>query len=55
MSKPSLPVLNLDEMMEEYAEREEETVQATQAETEQEGERAEEVRAETEQPTEEAR
>ena len=55
MCEPSPLVPNLNEMMEEYAEMEEETVQVTQAETKQEGERAEEARAKTEQPVEETR
>ena len=45
MSKPSNLVSNLNEIMEEYAEKEEEAVQATQAKIEEE-ERAEEARAE---------
>ena len=47
-------VPNQNKMMEEYAEREEEVVQATQVETRQEEERAEE-KAEIEQPVEETR
>ena len=54
MSEPSHFVPNLNGMMEEYAEREEEAVQATHAETGQEEERVDE-RAEIEQPVEETR
>ena len=53
MSEPSNLVPNLNEIMEDYTEREEETVQATQAKIEEEG-RAE-ARAEPEQPVEETR
>ena len=52
MSEPSNLVPNLNEIMEEYTEREEETVQATQAKIEEE--RAE-ARAKPEQPVEETR
>ena len=55
MSGTSPLVPNLNEMMEEDAKREEETVKSTQAETEQEGERAEEAKAETEQSVEETK
>ena len=55
MSEHSHLVPNQNEMMEEYAEREEETVQATQAKTKKEGERAEEARSEIEQAVEETR
>ena len=54
MSKATNLIPNLNEIMEEYIEREEETVQVTQAETGQEEERAK-VRAEPEQLTEESR
>ena len=47
MSELSKLIPNLNEIMEEYAEREEEVVQTTQAETEQEEERVE-SRAEVE-------
>ena len=53
MSEPSNLVPNLNEIMEEYTGREEETVQETQAEIEEEG-RAE-ARAEPEQLVEETR
>ena len=55
MSEPSPLVPDLKEMMEEYAEMEEETVHATQAEIEQEGKIAEEARGETEQLVEDTR
>ena len=54
MSEPLNLVPNLNEIIEDYAEREEEAVQATQVEIEQEGERVE-SRAEVEQPVEETR
>ena len=54
MSEPTNLVLNLNEIMEEYTESEEETVQVTQEETGQANDRAE-VRAEPEQPVEESR
>ena len=54
MSEPSPLVPDLKEMMEEYAEMEEETVHATQAETEQKGEIAE-ARGETKQLVEDTR
>ena len=54
MFKPTDLVPNLNEIMEEYAEREEETVEAAQAETGQIEERAE-VNKEPEQPMEESR
>ena len=54
MSELSNLVPNLNEIVEEYAKREEEAVQATQVETEQEGERVE-SKAEVEQPVEETR
>ena len=54
MSEPLNLVRNLNEIMEEYVEREEETVQATQAETGQEEERVEAI-AEVEQLAEETR
>ena len=47
MSEPLNLIPNLNEIMEEYTEREEEAVQVTQAETGQEEERAED-RAEPE-------
>ena len=53
MFEPSNLVLNLNEILEEYTEREEETIQATQVEIEEE-ERAK-ARAEPEQPMEETR
>ena len=43
MSEPTNLVPNLNEIMEEYTEREEETVQAAQAETKQEEGRVEEI------------
>ena len=52
MFEPINLVPNLNEIMEEYFEREEETVQVTQAETGQSEERAE-VSTELEQPMEE--
>ena len=55
MYEPSPLVSNLNEMMEEHVEREEETVQATQAELKQEGERAKKARVKTEQPVEDVR
>ena len=54
MSKPSNLVPNLNEIMEEYTERGEEAVQATQAETGQEEER-DDARVEPEQLVEETR
>ena len=54
MSEPSNLVPNLNEIMEEYVEREEEAVQMTQVETGQEEERVE-SRAEVEQLVEETR
>ena len=54
MSEPTNLVSNLNKIMEEYTKREEETIQATQAEIGQEEERAE-VRVEPEQPVEESR
>ena len=54
MSKPSKLIPNLNEIMEEYAEGEQEVVQATQAEIRQEEERAE-VRTKGEQLVEETR
>ena len=54
MSKPTNLVQNLNEIMEEYIDREEETVQVTQAKTGQEEERAK-VKAEPKQPMEESR
>ena len=54
MSELSNLVHNLNKIMEEYAEREEEVVHTTQAETRQEGERVE-SRVEVEQPVEETR
>ena len=53
MSEPSNLVSNLNEIMEEYTEREEEIVQVTQAEIE--GEERDEARAEPEQPVEKTR
>ena len=52
MSEPSNLIPNLNEMMEEYAKREEEAVQATQVETGQEEESVE-ARAEVEHSVEE--
>ena len=54
MSELTNPVPNLNEIMEEYTEREEETVQATQEEIGQEEERAE-LRVEPKKPLEESR
>ena len=54
MSESSNLVPNLNEIMKEYVEREEETVQTTQAETGQEEERVEAI-AGVEQPVEETR
>ena len=54
MSESSNLIPNLNEIIGDYAEREEEAVQATQAEIEQEGEKVE-SRAEVEQPVEETR
>ena len=54
MSKPSNLVPSLNEIMEEYAEWEEEAVQTTQVEIRQEGERVESG-VEVEQPVEETR
>ena len=54
MSEPTNLVPNLNEIMEEYAEREEETVQVAQTETGRSEERAE-VNREPEQPVEESR
>ena len=54
MSKPTNLVPNLNESMEEYIEKEEETIQVTQAETGQGEERAK-VSAKPEQPVEESR
>ena len=54
MSESSNLVPNLNEIMEEYTEREEEVVQATESETRQEKERVE-ARAEHEQLVEETR
>ena len=54
MSKPTNLVPNLNEIMEEYTEKEEETVQVTQAEIGQGEERAK-VSAKPEQPVEESR
>ena len=54
MSDPLNLIPNLNEIMEEYAEREEEAVQATQAETWKKEEKVE-SRAEVEQPTEETK
>ena len=54
MSKPSKLILNLNDIMEEYAKVEEEAVQETQSGAMQE-EEIPEARTETEQPTEEIR
>ena len=54
MSEPSNLVPNLNEMMEEYTEKEEEAIQVTQEETGQEEERVE-ARAEPKQPMEETK
>ena len=54
MSEPLYLIPNLNEIVEEYTEREEEAVQPTQAETGQEENRAE-SRTEVEQPAEEKR
>ena len=54
MYEPTNLIPNLNEIMEEYTEREEETVQETQAEKGQAEDRSE-VRAESGQPVEESR
>ena len=54
MSEPSNLVPNLNEIIEEYAEREEDAIQTTQAKTGQEGERVK-SRAEVEQTVEETK